>query len=73
MYSNEFIRILDFSVQRVRFFPDVIDLPLRPPARLAKGAASLDLMSTGRIELGLDAGAFWEGIQAMGAWLIPIH
>jgi alkanesulfonate monooxygenase SsuD/methylene tetrahydromethanopterin reductase-like flavin-dependent oxidoreductase (luciferase family) len=33
---------------------------------LAKAAASLDLMSGGRIELGLGAGAFWEAIGAMG-------
>jgi alkanesulfonate monooxygenase SsuD/methylene tetrahydromethanopterin reductase-like flavin-dependent oxidoreductase (luciferase family) len=49
----------------VRLFPDVINLPLRPPAMLAKAAASLDVMTGGRIELGLGAGAFWEGIQAM--------
>jgi alkanesulfonate monooxygenase SsuD/methylene tetrahydromethanopterin reductase-like flavin-dependent oxidoreductase (luciferase family) len=51
---------------RVRLFPDVIDLPLRPPAVLAKAAASLDLLSKGRFELGLGAGAFWEAIRAMG-------
>lgn len=52
--------------ERVRFFPDVASLPLRPPAMLAKAAASLDLMSGGRLELGLGAGAFWEGIHAYG-------
>ncbi|HWQ84251.1 MAG TPA: LLM class flavin-dependent oxidoreductase [Anaerolineales bacterium] len=51
---------------RIRFFPDVINLPLRPPAVLAKAAASLDIISGGRIELGLGAGAFWEAIAAMG-------
>ncbi|RPJ51816.1 MAG: LLM class flavin-dependent oxidoreductase, partial [Chloroflexi bacterium] len=51
---------------RVRLFPDVADLPLRPPAGLAKAAASLDLISGGRIELGLGAGAIWEAIGAMG-------
>lgn len=51
---------------RVRFFPDVVDLPLRPPAMLAKAAASLDLLSGGRVELGLGAGAFWDAIEAMG-------
>ena len=51
---------------QVRFFPDVINLPLRPPAMLAKAAATLDLISGGRIELGIGAGAFWEGIRAMG-------
>ena len=51
---------------RLRFFPDVANLPLRPPAMLAKAAASLDVMSGGRFELGLGAGAFWEAIAAMG-------
>ena len=54
------------QTERVRLFPDVVNLPLRPPAMLAKAAASLDVMSGGRVELGLGAGAFWEGIHAMG-------
>jgi alkanesulfonate monooxygenase SsuD/methylene tetrahydromethanopterin reductase-like flavin-dependent oxidoreductase (luciferase family) len=52
--------------RRVRLFPDVANLPLRPPVMLAKAAASLDLLSGGRLELGLGAGAFWEAIKAMG-------
>lgn len=52
--------------ERVRVFPDVASLPLRPPAVLAKAAASLDLLSDGRCELGLGAGAFWDAIAAMG-------
>ncbi len=51
--------------ERVRFFPDVANLPLRPPAMLAKAAASLDVLSRGRIEMGLGAGAFWDAIEAM--------
>jgi alkanesulfonate monooxygenase SsuD/methylene tetrahydromethanopterin reductase-like flavin-dependent oxidoreductase (luciferase family) len=52
--------------ERIRLFPDVANLPLRPPAVLAKAAASIDLLSGGRFELGLGAGAFWEAIEAMG-------
>ena len=33
---------------------------------LAKAAASLDLLSGGRVELGLSAGAFWDAVEAMG-------
>lgn len=54
------------QTRRVRVFPDVANLPLRPPAVLAKAAASLDLLSGGRVELGLGAGSFWQGITAMG-------
>jgi alkanesulfonate monooxygenase SsuD/methylene tetrahydromethanopterin reductase-like flavin-dependent oxidoreductase (luciferase family) len=46
--------------------PDVVNLPLRLPSVLAKSAASLDVLSGGRVELGVGAGAFWEGIEAMG-------
>jgi alkanesulfonate monooxygenase SsuD/methylene tetrahydromethanopterin reductase-like flavin-dependent oxidoreductase (luciferase family) len=52
--------------QRIRLLTDVANLPLRPPAMLAKAAASLDLLSGGRVELGLGAGAFWDGVEAMG-------
>lgn len=52
--------------ERIRFFPDVANLPLRGPAMIAKQAASLDALSGGRFELGLGAGSFWEAIGAMG-------
>ena len=42
---------------RVGFFPDVANLPLRPPAVMAKAAASLDVLSGGRFELALGAEA----------------
>jgi alkanesulfonate monooxygenase SsuD/methylene tetrahydromethanopterin reductase-like flavin-dependent oxidoreductase (luciferase family) len=50
----------------IRLVPDVANLPLRPPASLAKLAATIDVLSQGRFELGLGAGAFWDGIAAMG-------
>jgi alkanesulfonate monooxygenase SsuD/methylene tetrahydromethanopterin reductase-like flavin-dependent oxidoreductase (luciferase family) len=52
--------------ERVRLYPDVGNLPLRHPALLAKAAASIDVLSSGRFELGLGAGAFWEAIEAFG-------
>jgi alkanesulfonate monooxygenase SsuD/methylene tetrahydromethanopterin reductase-like flavin-dependent oxidoreductase (luciferase family) len=51
---------------RVGIFPDVANLPLRPPAVMAKAAASIDVLSGGRFELGLGAGAFWDAIAAYG-------
>ena len=51
---------------RIRIFPDVANLPMRVPAMIAKEAASLDVLSGGRFELGIGAGAFWEAIEAMG-------
>jgi alkanesulfonate monooxygenase SsuD/methylene tetrahydromethanopterin reductase-like flavin-dependent oxidoreductase (luciferase family) len=54
------------TTARVRVFPDVANLPLRPPAVLAKSAASLDRLSGGRVELGLGAGGFWDAIAAYG-------
>jgi alkanesulfonate monooxygenase SsuD/methylene tetrahydromethanopterin reductase-like flavin-dependent oxidoreductase (luciferase family) len=53
--------------ERIRLSGNVLNLPLRPPAVLARAAASLDLLSGGRIELGLGAGGFWDAIEAMGS------
>jgi hypothetical protein len=51
---------------RVHVAANVTNLPLRPPAVLARSVASLDLLSGGRVSLGLGAGAFWDAIEAMG-------
>jgi alkanesulfonate monooxygenase SsuD/methylene tetrahydromethanopterin reductase-like flavin-dependent oxidoreductase (luciferase family) len=54
------------ETEQIHVFPNVANLPLRGPAVIAKQAASLDVLSGGRFELGLGAGAFWEAIEAMG-------
>jgi len=51
---------------RIAVFPDVANLPLRPPAILAKTAAALDLLSGGRFELALGGGGYWNAISRMG-------
>jgi alkanesulfonate monooxygenase SsuD/methylene tetrahydromethanopterin reductase-like flavin-dependent oxidoreductase (luciferase family) len=50
----------------IKLVPDVANLPLRLPAPMANAAATIDILSQGRFELGLGAGAFWDGIAAMG-------
>ena len=54
------------ATENIGVFPNVANLPLRPPAMLARATASLDILSGGRVELGLGTGAFWDAIAAMG-------
>jgi alkanesulfonate monooxygenase SsuD/methylene tetrahydromethanopterin reductase-like flavin-dependent oxidoreductase (luciferase family) len=54
------------ETERISFFTDVANLPLRPPAVLAKAAASLDVLSRGRFELGLGAGGIPDAIANFG-------
>ena len=71
-YNPEFldawtlITYLAAETARITFFPDVADLQLRPPTILAKAAASLSVLSGGRIVLGVGGGASAGGIAAMG-------
>jgi len=67
-FLDTFVLIADLLARtsRLRFFPDVANLPLRGPTMIAKGAASLDVMSGGRFELGLGAGSFWQAVAGMG-------
>jgi alkanesulfonate monooxygenase SsuD/methylene tetrahydromethanopterin reductase-like flavin-dependent oxidoreductase (luciferase family) len=60
------VTAIAMRTKTVQVFPDVANIPLRPPAILAKAAASLDLLSGGRLELGLGAGGAWEAIKAIG-------
>ncbi|MEU4219376.1 LLM class flavin-dependent oxidoreductase [Actinoplanes sp. NPDC026623] len=52
--------------ERIRLSGNVLSLPLRGPAVLARSHACLDRLTGGRIELAIGAGAFWDGIEAMG-------
>src|SRR5262245_57085158 len=52
--------------QRISLMPDVADLALRPPALLAKAATSLDILSSGRVELAVGAGGIPEAIASIG-------
>ena len=67
-FLDTFMLIADLlaRTERLRFFPDVASLPMRSPTMIAKAAASLDVMSGGRFELGIGAGAFWEAVAGMG-------
>lgn len=52
--------------EQIHVSGNVLNLPLRQPAVLARSAASLALLSGGRFELGIGAGGFWDAIEAMG-------
>jgi alkanesulfonate monooxygenase SsuD/methylene tetrahydromethanopterin reductase-like flavin-dependent oxidoreductase (luciferase family) len=54
------------ETEQISFFTDVANLPLRPPAVMAKAAASLDVLSGGRFELGLGAGGIPDVIANFG-------
>ncbi|PRZ09601.1 FAD/FMN-containing dehydrogenase [Isoptericola sp. CG 20/1183] len=54
------------ATERVHLAGNVLNLPLRQPAVLARSVASLDLLSGGRVDLGLGAGVFWDAIESMG-------
>ncbi len=60
------LSVLGARTSTIRLAPNVASLPLRPPVVLAKAAATLDLVTGGRVELGLGAGAFWDAIEAAG-------
>ena len=67
-YLDTYSLIADLlaRTERLRFFPDVTSLAMRDPPMIAKAAASMDVMSGGRFELGLGAGNFWNAVAGMG-------
>jgi len=60
------LSVVAAQTSTVRVAPNVANLPLRQPVVLARSVASLDILSGGRVELGLGAGAFWDAIAAIG-------
>ena len=60
------LSVIAARTSRITVTPNVANLPLRPPAVLARSVATLDLLSQGRVELGLGAGGFFEAIAAVG-------
>ena len=51
---------------RIHVAPNVLNMGMRSPAVVAKSAASIDLLSGGRFELGLGAGLLWDQMAQMG-------
>jgi alkanesulfonate monooxygenase SsuD/methylene tetrahydromethanopterin reductase-like flavin-dependent oxidoreductase (luciferase family) len=45
---------------------NIANLPLRTPQIIAKSFATLDILTKGRIELGIGAGVNWKVIEAYG-------
>lgn len=54
------------ATERITLGPNVLTTPFRLPAMIAKEAATFDLISNGRLLLGLGAGANPQGIVGMG-------
>lgn len=61
-----FLSYLGGRTTSIRLLTDVVNLPLRLPSMIAKSAASLDVLTGGRVELGIGAGGFWDAVEAMG-------
>jgi alkanesulfonate monooxygenase SsuD/methylene tetrahydromethanopterin reductase-like flavin-dependent oxidoreductase (luciferase family) len=53
--------------ERVRIVPTVVVLPAHPAALIAKQAATLDVLSAGRVTLGVGVGGRDEDYRALGA------
>ncbi|ASO17839.1 alkanesulfonate monooxygenase SsuD/methylene tetrahydromethanopterin reductase-like flavin-dependent oxidoreductase (luciferase family) [Actinoalloteichus hoggarensis] len=60
------LSVIAARTETLRVAPNVANLPLRQPVVLGRSAASLDILSGGRVELGLGAGGFAEAITSIG-------
>ena len=60
------LSVIAARTSTVRVALNVANLPLRNPVVLAGSVASLDVLSNGRVELGIGTGAFWDAIEAAG-------
>ncbi|GAA1558634.1 LLM class flavin-dependent oxidoreductase [Kribbella lupini] len=60
------LSVIAAQTRTVKVATNVANLPLRHPVVLARSVASLDLITGGRVELGLGAGGFREAIAANG-------
>ena len=71
-YNPEFLdtwtllSLIGGRTKQIRLTADVSPIALRPPAMLAKAAASLDILTGGRLEMGVGTGAYWEAIESFG-------
>ena len=60
------LSVIAARTSTLRVALNVANLPLRNPVVLAGSVASLDVLSGGRVELGIGTGAFWDAIEAAG-------
>jgi F420-dependent oxidoreductase-like protein len=64
---------LALRTKRIRFGPLVCPMTFRPPAMVAKLAAAVDVLSGGRLDLGLGAGWFEGEHRMFGLDFPPYH
>lgn len=55
------------ATQRIRLLTSVMVVPHRPPVFTAKALATIDVLSNGRVDVGIGAGWMDEEFQAIGA------
>ena len=72
-WSHDLVTTLTFAAavtDRVRLESTVVVLPSHDPVRLAKQAATIDVLSGGRLTLGVGVGGREQDYRAVGA---PVH